>query len=60
MKEKIKQMLSEESYHIICSFKNISFASYQSLTFLEKIHSAKEVLDYENFMKLLNKQNFCL
>ena len=56
-------MLHEESYHLFVyeeQFKNISFASYQFLTFLEKIHSAKEVLDYQNFMKLLNKQIFCL
>ena len=35
------------------------FHSYQSLTFLEKIHSAKEKnLDNKNFKKLLTNQNF--
>ena len=45
-RRKIKQMLGEESYHIIFSFKKnslgISFSQLSVSSFLEKIYSVKE------------------
>ena len=47
------RILSEESYHIIClrgTAQECLFSSYQSLTSLEKIHSAKKktLIDFGN------------
>ena len=41
----MEQMLSEESYHIVCSRERAQeypFHNYQFLLFLEKIHLVKE------------------
>ena len=58
-------MLSEESYHITCSFKrNSSRISYSQLSvsynLRENSLSERKNLDNKNFMKLLTNQNFCL
>ena len=58
-------MLSEELYHIICSFKrNSSRMSLLQLSvsyiFRENSLSEGKILGNKNLMKLLTNQNFCL
>ena len=57
----MKQMLSEESYHIICSFKrNSSRISLSQLSasyiLRENSLSKGKILDNKNFTKLLTNQ----
>ena len=63
-RRKIKQMLSEASYHI-CSFRrnNSRISLLQLLVsyiFRENSLSKGKIVDNKNFMKLLTSQIFCL
>ena len=64
-KRKIKQTLSKESYHIICSFTSISLRIsllQLSVSYIlrENSFSKGKISDNKNFIKLFTNQNFYL